>query len=249
MAKALLSDVTASIESNLDGASGALVEEGRRLEDLYNEISGLRPQTIEGIEVTRAMTINELFFGGVLTGACREASRVSGAFAALISMATGYIGTMLDTVILEHADELGNLIEGLSNLIVTVDGFLDVDAEAGTTVTGVDDVDYIFDPITGWKESPFAAPGEGTIFTIRPLNPLADHILGINAASHGVRKMGDFLKDEPNQKRAVKEKNEIKEMEKMMIKDPAKTLADFWVNAITQTEGWRALIARGGRSA
>lgn len=238
MVKTLLSEVTVSIEADLDGASGALVEEGHRLGDLYNDLAGLRPQVDDGVGGTRETTIHGLFFGGVLGKAFREATEVSGALAAMVSLATGLTGTVLDSVLIR-------LLESLSEIQKSLRDFdpaeVDEAIYRGSEEEGWKGILYqiledLLFPVLGPAPPEYSVENDGTVSQVpREMVTDLDHTIG------RIKDMRKTLRDDPSLKRLYDEFESIKTLEAMLVKDPTKNMADFWVNAITRTEGWKNL--------
>ena len=243
MARTLMSEVLVKIESNLEGASGALVTEARRVQKLNKDLAELRGHTDESIGTVRDTTITGLFFGGFLAKSFRTLSEVSGVVSALISVLGGLAGTALDVIMLALVELGGKLADAIRDAAK----FMETDEVVITPFGPLPDVTNSPSPDTVHTITPAKGITEAiSKMATTDLDDWTGYISQLSITAAGVKRMRSWLSGNKELDRMGGKFKEIKDMEALLVADPTKTLADFWVNAITRTEGWKKLI--GGTS-
>jgi hypothetical protein len=246
MGKTLLSEVWIEVESDTESATGALLQEINRAGRLQKDLKALGPDVQDAIGGTRETTIHGLFFGGVLGRLFREAAEVSGIFAALISLALGLTGSVLDTVFIAMLDGLRDLKQSIGEFewdkLWSGEYIYRGSHEEGVKGIAFQTLEDLLFPILGPEPPEYSIPEDGETVNRNYLDTNID----IEHATRRIKEMRNTLKDDPRLGKLYDSLEGIKQMEKWLVKNPASTMADFWVDAITKTRGWKRLTGTGG---
>lgn len=250
MSKTLISSVLTAIENDSETASGQLIREGMRLDKMLNDLQNLRPVVDDNRDAVRTTTIHGLYLNTFLDKVEREMLLVSGGLAAAYSMAIGVTGTILDAAIYTLIVNYQKMIKNLEEVSGHAKGKLDQAASYIYEHSNAGGLEGLF-----WKGMegllfPVLGPEPETMYEYQNLEDSKKKaesldLEGFDMTMSNLERIRNMFKDDPNMSRFETTKDRIKELEGMLVKNPKKTLSDFWTNAITQTEGWLELTGGG----
>ena len=254
----LWATVDMTLESDLSKPSEALLEAAKWLRDLADSTEDLGNVADDGHATIRGLTVSGLVFGDVLPELARQARKNSSMLAALISIAGGYAGAAVDTVIsglLDHYDEAKDAIEEVVEA---------VKEEA----TGLDPED-LPDPREHITPGMWYLFGDDEEERAAPLNKLEkrtkesdlpQQAMGLNRLARRLFEMGDeerlgaleFLaeaelvvaKTSGDAEMVERKLKRVAYLAKFLGERGLRGVARKYEDAIMRTKGWKKIVAR-----
>jgi len=144
------------VQTNFSEPASFLVATGHEVDRLHGELKRMRKQNEEQHVAIREANIHGLFFGAILESAFQHAREHSGALAAMASLAGGYAGAGVDTIISWVLDNAGKVIEATEEWAnIVYEWWLATPEGQGSS-----EDEWLFNPITGFGKNPFYNPDE-----------------------------------------------------------------------------------------
>jgi hypothetical protein len=236
---------------------GKVLQDVKAVRDSVEEVRGKQSQTLEDV---REISIQGLYFNGVLKEAWVKSKEASGLIAAISSMVTGYMGAAIDTLIVAAMDWMDDAKAWAEKAKKEAPGAVDYAFE-------VQHAGWVKDIVDQLMEDPLFGAGGGKRKPIKPVgydartletysmssdefvtvgetvDEYSEEILGNS------RGMGDGLRpsDRVNStaERAVKSIQRLKELDRNFHKGYRNALISKYATGIMNCKGMQKVIERG----